>query len=221
MEFSRVTVDKLGIDMITHDPILLLSDENTGRTLAISIGIFEAVSIAFVLEGHEQSRPLCHDIFKEMLEQLDAKLLRVEIIDLVEDVFYTHMIVEDKDGNLIEIDSRPSDAIAIALRMDADIFVSDEILDTAGVRSNKVTQISEENGEDGIAHGAIIVSKNDSPEETEGDKPNMTIAKQKQEMEEIDNFLDGLSLNGLQINDLKDNDNGNYTEGETSKDDGK
>ncbi len=219
MEFVRVTVDKLGIDMITHDPVLLLSDEITGRTLAITIGIFEAVSIAFVLEGNEQPRPLCHDIYKDTLEQLDAKLLRVEIVDLIEDVFYTHMIVEDKDGNIFEIDCRPSDAIAIALRMDADIFIADEILDTAGMHSNKITQISAEEGEDGVAHGAIIVSKNDNSDEAEGGKPNKAIAKQMKEVEEIDSFLDGLSLNGLQMNDLADNDSSNDKEGDTPEDD--
>lgn len=112
--------------------VILLRGAKEERTLPISIGQLEAQSIAIVLNDIPFPRPLTHDLFKNVLLNLDCKILRVEICDLVDETFYARLVIENK-GKTIEIDSRPSDAIALALRFNAPIFVEEKVMDEAGV----------------------------------------------------------------------------------------
>ena len=123
----QMKVDKLGIDLLTHDPMVILKDLEGKRFLPILIGPFEATSIALALEGAPVPRPLSHDLMRTILETLDAHLEQIVIHDIRESTFFAKLIVRS-NGELQEIDARPSDGIALALRMQAPIFVSDKIV---------------------------------------------------------------------------------------------
>ena len=123
----QMKVDKLGIDLLTHDPVVILKDADGRRFLPILIGPFEATAIALALENAPVPRPLTHDLMRTLLETLDAKLEQVVIHDIREATFFAKLVVR-RNGDLQEIDARPSDGIALALRMSAPIFVSDKIV---------------------------------------------------------------------------------------------
>jgi bifunctional DNase/RNase len=123
----QMKVDKLGIDLLTHDPVVILKDMDGKRFLPILIGPFEATAIALALEGAPVPRPLTHDLMRTVFETLDARLEQVVIHDIRESTFFAKLIVRT-NGELQEIDARPSDGIALALRMSAPIYVSDKIV---------------------------------------------------------------------------------------------
>ena len=123
----QMKVDKLGIDLLTHDPVVILKDMDGKRFLPILIGPFEATAIALALEGAAVPRPLTHDLMRNLLETLDAHLEQVVIHDIRESTFFAKLVVRT-NGELQEIDARPSDGIALALRMSAPIYVSDKIV---------------------------------------------------------------------------------------------
>ena len=123
----QMKVDKLGIDLLTHDPVVILKDADGKRFLPILIGPFEATAIALALENAPVPRPLTHDLMRTVLETLDAKLEQVVIHDIREATFFAKLVVR-KNGELEEIDARPSDGIALALRMSAPIYVTDKIV---------------------------------------------------------------------------------------------
>ncbi len=120
-------VDKLGIDLLTHDPVVILKDMDGSHYLPILIGPFEATAIALALEGAPVPRPLSHDLMRNILESLDTSLEQVIIHDIKDSPFFAKLILRT-DGDLQEIDARPSDGIALALRMQAPIYVSDKIV---------------------------------------------------------------------------------------------
>ncbi len=120
-------MDKLGIDLLTHDPVVILKDLEGKRHLPILIGPFEATAIALALEGTQVPRPLSHDLMKSVIEALKARVDRVVIHDIQENTFFAKVILESTVGPL-EIDARPSDSIALALRTGSPIYVSDQII---------------------------------------------------------------------------------------------
>ena len=111
--------------------IVLLQSQNDARVLPINIDRGQAESIQLQLEGVAIPRPLTHDLMRSIIAELGGRLVRVEVCDLVEGTFYARLIVE-REGRPIEIDARPSDAIALALRASAPIFVDDEVMNQAG-----------------------------------------------------------------------------------------
>jgi bifunctional DNase/RNase len=114
------------------DFVIMLKGSEDERTLPISIGQQEAQSIAIHLNQVPFPRPLTHDLFKSLIDAADLRFLRTEICELKDDTFYARLILE-KGGKTVEIDSRPSDAIAIALRVGAPIYVDETVMDTAGI----------------------------------------------------------------------------------------
>ncbi len=123
----QMKVDKLGIDLLTHDPVVILKDLDGKRYLPILIGPFEATAIALALEGTQVPRPLSHDLMRTMLESMHATLEQIVIYDIKDSTFFAKLIVR-QNGDTQEIDARPSDGIALALRMQAPIYVSDKIV---------------------------------------------------------------------------------------------
>jgi len=121
-------VDKLGIDLLTHDPVIVLKDVDGKRYLPILIGPFEATAIALALEGTEVPRPLSHDLMKSIIDSLKGKVQKIVIHDIKENTFYAKIIIEIANNEVVEIDARPSDSIALALRVKAPIFVSEKIV---------------------------------------------------------------------------------------------
>jgi bifunctional DNase/RNase len=127
MGLRRMKVNKLGIDLLTHDPVVILKDVDGKHQLPILIGPFEATAIALALEKQVVPRPLSHDLMKSIIESLDAQVEKVVIDDIKENTFFAKVILR-AGGDPVEIDARPSDSIALALRTNSPIFVSEQII---------------------------------------------------------------------------------------------
>ncbi len=124
---KAMTISSINMDPVTNSPIIILEEIEGKQTLPIWIGLLEATAIASEIEGVRFSRPMTHDLLKNIMDKTDIKINRIEICDLKDNTYYAriHMTMNDET---LSIDSRPSDAIAIALRTKAPIFVSDEVL---------------------------------------------------------------------------------------------
>lgn len=140
---KRMYVDKLGIDLLTHDPVIILKDESNSRYLPILIGPFEATAIALALEGSKVPRPLSHDIMVSIIEELGATVKSVNITEIKNNTFYATITLE-RDNQTFDIDSRPSDGIALALRTKAPIYVADHILIEESITQKKGNSRTEE-----------------------------------------------------------------------------
>lgn len=134
-----MSIKGLMLDPISNAPIVVLKDGEEKIFLPIWVGIFEANAIALQLEHVETPRPMTHDLLRNIIQHVDAKVNRVVISDLRESTFYASIQVLQQ-GRLIEIDARPSDALAIALRTDAPIFVEQAVLDQAQTISPEETK---------------------------------------------------------------------------------
>ncbi|HEX3036412.1 MAG TPA: bifunctional nuclease family protein [Thermodesulfobacteriota bacterium] len=126
--FFEMKVSGIALDPFTNTPIVILKDVAGEKILPIWIGFMEASSIAMELEKTPRVRPLTHDLLKNMLETLKYSVTRVEVTDLRSDTFYAEIHLKRGSEEYI-LDSRPSDAIAIALRTDSPIFVKDDVLE--------------------------------------------------------------------------------------------
>jgi uncharacterized protein len=120
----------LMMDPQTNNPIVVLKDVNGTAILPIWVGIYEASAIASEIEKQATPRPMTHDLIRNLLFGLEAAVKKIVVSDLRDDTFYAVIWLE-RDGQMISIDSRPSDALAIALRMDCPIFVDDAVLKTS------------------------------------------------------------------------------------------
>lgn len=128
-QMVEMKVTGLTIDPFTNMPIIILKDMEEKSALPIWIGLIEASAIATELEKIQLSRPMTHDLMRNVLSQLHAKVIRVEVTDLCDNTFYARIHLKDKEGKVYDIDSRPSDAIAIALRTQAPIFVDRQVVE--------------------------------------------------------------------------------------------
>ena len=128
----EVIIDSVRVSLTNQQRIVVLREVNTERYLPIWIGPYEAESITIALQEIEVSRPQTHDLVKNLLNQLHARILRVEVLSLKDDVFYGILVVECNE-QIVEIDSRPSDALAIAARTHSKILVSEEVMGIAGI----------------------------------------------------------------------------------------
>lgn len=132
--------------------VILLRSTTDERTLPISIGQLEAQSIAFQLNRIPFPRPLTHDLFKNVLSEVDGKVVRTEVCALKDDTFFARLVLEISGKELI-VDSRPSDSIAMALRFSAPIFVEDSVMEEAGILISESELKNSENGETNIQNG--------------------------------------------------------------------
>jgi uncharacterized protein len=128
----EVTVQSLGLDRSSNTPVVILQERDGARVLPIWIGPGEASSIAMELAGMNFSRPLTHDLFASAITGLGGLLKRVNITKVVENTYYAEMIIS-RNGEFFSLDARPSDSIAIALRMDAAIYTTDDLLENTSV----------------------------------------------------------------------------------------
>ena len=130
----RLSLIGVRVEVPTNQPIVLLREEQGTRFLPIFIGSPEATAIVYALQGMETPRPMTHDLFKTVLDDLSVKLDKVEITELHDGTFYAEIEI-DRDGEKSRISSRPSDAIALAVRYGAEIpiFADEAVLDEAGV----------------------------------------------------------------------------------------
>ena len=124
----------LTMDPVTQMPIVVLKDVNSSTVLPIWVGIFEANAIALEIEKVSTPRPMTHDLLKTVVMGLQAGVRKIVVSDLRDDTFFAVIWLE-KDGELISIDSRPSDALALALRLDCPIYVDDSVLKNSRMTS--------------------------------------------------------------------------------------
>jgi len=124
----------LMMDPVTNMPIVVLKDANGSAVLPIWVGVYEANAIALEIEKVQTPRPMTHDLLKNVLLGLNVQVQKVVVNDLREDTFYALIWVE-REGERMSIDSRPSDALALALRVDCPIFVEDNVLKNSKVSS--------------------------------------------------------------------------------------
>ena len=126
----EMMIKGLMIDPITNMPIIILRDGDGGRILPIWVGVFEANAIALQMENVQTPRPMTHDLLKNVIEDLSAAVERIVVTDLKENTFYA-VIHLRTDGPGVVVDARPSDAIALALRAGAPIYVEESVIDSA------------------------------------------------------------------------------------------
>ena len=128
----KMTLVGVRVELPANQPIVLLQEEEGERFLPIWIGAFEATAIAFALQGVETARPMTHDLFKNVLDDLEVGIGQVVINDLIDGTFYAEITIL-KNGSKHLISARPSDAIALAVRMDVPIFAEEKVLDEASI----------------------------------------------------------------------------------------
>jgi hypothetical protein len=131
-DMIEVVIDSIRVSLMSQQRIVILREREAERYLPIWIGIYEAEAITIALQEVEAARPLTHDLLKNVFHQLNARVLRVEVTSLREDTFYGNIVIET-DGSVLNIDSRPSDALAIAVRTHVPILVARTVMDTAGI----------------------------------------------------------------------------------------
>lgn len=142
----RMQVYRVGVDPQRRVPFVLLADDDLQRLLPIYVGPFEANAIATQLQGSEFPRPLTHDLMRTLVEELGYELSQVSITELRDSTFFAVLHLEGM-GRTLELDARPSDAIALALRTRSPIFVADEVVATASIPYDEVQETSEKSEE--------------------------------------------------------------------------
>ena len=142
--FIEMKVSGIVLDPQTNVPIVILKDAAGKRSLPIWIGLLEASAIAMELEKIKIHRPLTHDLLKNILEQLHAVVVKIEITDIKNNTYYALIHLESA-GKVMAVDSRPSDAIALALRTNSPIFVATTVLDKSSSIDEKSQDFSQEN----------------------------------------------------------------------------
>jgi bifunctional DNase/RNase len=164
----EVTIDSIRVSLMTQHRVVVLKETDTYRYLPIWIGPFEADAITIQLQGVQVPRPLTHDLIKSFIRELGVKVSHVLVSELRNDTFFAQIVV-DVDGNSMEIDSRPSDAIALAVRVGAPIFVSEQVMGLASI----------------------------TPEEEITAETEATTSQEREDLAVFRDFVDGLDLDDL------------------------
>lgn len=128
----EATVESIRVSLVSQNRVVILREIDGDRHLPIWIGAYEAEAIAMELQGVTATRPLPYDLFRSALAELDATVQQIVIADLTDKIFYARVVL-DHQGRTLELDARPSDAIAIAVRTGARILIADAIMDDVGV----------------------------------------------------------------------------------------
>ncbi len=141
----RVEIEKIMYYPPSKGYAVILKEAKSNRQLPIIVGVFEAQAIALALEKIKMPRPMIHDLFADVMVKLDVSIREIIVSDLVGGTFYAKIIIQRRnDGKIIEIDSRPSDGMALALRMGAPIYVAEKVMREAGQISHDKLRKSEE-----------------------------------------------------------------------------
>jgi len=156
---QEMVIYGVSFDLGSKQPIVLLKTADGNRFLPIWIGHPEAAAILMKLQGASTPRPMTHDLVTDMLEQLDAQVVRITVTELKESTFYASITVQ-QNGSEVDIDSRPSDAIALAVRAEPPIFAADDVIEESAIEFE-----GEEVDEDQIVDEFKRFLDNVSPEE--------------------------------------------------------
>ena len=188
----EVVIDSVRVSLTNQQRIVVLREVDAERYLPIWIGPYEAESITVALQEVEVARPQTHDLLKNVFSTLNAHLVRIEVISLRDEVFYGN-IVADIGGQTVEIDSRPSDAIALAVRAHVPILVSKDVMDSAGIIPEQDVSTS---GETSPASGTIA-------KPMAGDEPAET---SEERLSVFEDFLQNLNISDLPSTDEDDDE---------------
>lgn len=139
---TEVVIDSIRVSLMSHHRIVVLKEEDGERLLPIWIGPFEADAITIQLQGMEAARPLTHDLLKSVIEVVGGEIMNIVITGLEQTTFFAKIVL-DVDGDLVEVDCRPSDAIAIAVRANCPIYVDDEVMEDACIEPGEEVELSE------------------------------------------------------------------------------
>ena len=175
----EMTVDSIRVSPMNYQRVVILKEKESDRYLPIWIGPAEADAIAVKLQDLSVPRPLTHDLIRDLVRSMEAKVLRVEVLSLKGDVFYGNIVVE-AGGETIDIDSRPSDALALAVRTHVPIMVSNEVMEAAGIipeddleeEINGAGESAEGEGEDRLEIFEDFLDNLDIDEEDKGGEKN-------------------------------------------------
>jgi uncharacterized protein len=186
-DMVQVVIDSVRVSLMSPQRVVVLRQTDVERYLAIWVGPYEAESITVALQEVEMSRPLTHDLLRNVFNIFNAKLLRVEIVAIKDDVFYGNIVTE-ADKKILDIDSRPSDAIALAVRAHVPILVDQEVMDSAGIVPERDLQSEPppapagdakplphpaKDGEEGLDVFEDFLKKlKDEPDDDQEEKPN-------------------------------------------------
>jgi bifunctional DNase/RNase len=140
---QEMTIYGVSFDMVGKQPIVLLKTADGNKFLPIWIGHPEAAAILMRLQDAATPRPMTHDLFTDILERLEARVVRIAVTELRENTFYA-LITVAVDGTEIEIDSRPSDAIALAVRAEAPIFAADAVIEESAIEFEGEEEVNQE-----------------------------------------------------------------------------
>ncbi len=188
-EMIEVVIDSIRVGLMSQQRVVILREAEAERYLAIWIDPYMAEQITFALQEVEVARPMTHDLIREMLRGMDARVTRVEVLSLKADVYYGNIVVE-VDGRTVNVDSRPSDALAIAVRTHVPILVARDVMDTAAI-------IPEEDLEEGEDTAFEEVSTEPDGEELEPENIGR--------LEVFEDFLENLKIDE---DDDEDEDSG-------------
>ena len=168
-DMVEVVIDSIRVGLMSQQRVVILREVDADRYLAIWIDPYMAEQITFALQEVEVARPMTHDLIRDMLRDLEARVARVEVHSLKGDVFYGNIVLETENGSL-EIDSRPSDALALAVRTHVPILISEEVMEAAG-----------------------IVPEDDLEEDTDGSNGDFS-NEGEERLEVFEDFLDNLEI---------------------------
>jgi uncharacterized protein len=140
---QEMSIYGVSFDMVGKQPIVLLKTVNGNTFLPIWIGHAEAAAILMKLQGNETPRPMTHDLLNDVVAELNAEIARITVTELRENTFYA-LITLRRQQTEIEIDSRPSDALALAVRANAPIFAADKVIDESGIEFEHEVEESDE-----------------------------------------------------------------------------
>ena len=173
-DMVEVVIDSIRVSLMSQQRVVILRELNADRYLAIWIGPYEAEAITIALQEVEVQRPLTHDLLRNIFQALNARVLRVEVVSLRNDVYYGNIVAE-VNGYSLDIDTRPSDALALAVRANVPILVSEEVMEAAGIHPEEdLTEVE--------PSGPLEVTA-----ETEAEYEN-----QEERLSVFEDFLDGL-----------------------------
>jgi bifunctional DNase/RNase len=128
-------IKALLVDPFNNAPVILLKDQNSNKAMPIWIGEAEAMSIAFSLQNGQFPRPLAHDLMKEIIQDLEGGVEKVVINAVKEGTYYATIFLRNASGEVVEVDARPSDSLALALRMGSPIYITDEVFEASAIES--------------------------------------------------------------------------------------
>ena len=132
VDMVEVEIDSIRVSLMSQQRVVILREQRADRFLAIFIGIYEAEAITMALQEVEVARPLTWDLLRSVFNTLNARILRVEVTELRDDTFFGNIVAE-VDGRILNVDSRPSDALALAVRAHVPIYVARSVMDAAGI----------------------------------------------------------------------------------------